>query len=202
LLVGCSKKLEDTPAYQAACEGPPLGTVERRNQAMEDGYDINRQYDCIDKQSFAAVKKQRAEWAAANTPEAKAKRTAELAEQRQRDAEQRLREAEAGNNTPAEALPTIVLRNVDVNTATEAEIAAVISIDAETAARIVAERDKRRFNDWNDLIARVTGLSAAQPAVAASICGLNVNGKSLDGAPPDAAMAASIYKKYQRYQKR
>jgi hypothetical protein len=49
---------------------------------------------------------------------------------------------------------------------------------------------------------RVIGLSAAQTAVYASICGLNVDGKSLDGAPPNAAMAASISKKYQQYQKK
>jgi len=35
----------------------------------------------------------------------------------------------------------------------------------------------------------------------ASVCGLNVNGKSLDGAPPDEQMAALIAKKYRARQR-
>jgi hypothetical protein len=178
-----------------------LRTAELRNKAMEDGYDINRQYDCIDKASFAAVTEQMAKWEAANTPEAIARRQAEFAEQRARDAEQRASKAAAEKGPAMEALQKIVLRDVDVNSATEAEIANVISVGPEVAAQIIRERDKRRFSDWADLVHRVVGLSAAQTAAHASICGLNVNGKSLDGAPPDATMAALIYRRYQRYQR-
>jgi DNA uptake protein ComE-like DNA-binding protein len=203
MVASCSKEMEESSAaYQAACQGPPLRTVELRNKAMEDGYGINRQYDCIDKASFVAVNEQRAQWEAANTPEAIAKREAEFAEQRARYAEQRAREAAAEESSTTEALPNVVLRNTDVNTATEADIANVISVGPEVAAQIIGERNKRRFNDWADLVNRVIGLSAAQTAVYASICGLNVDGKSLDGAPPNAAMAASISKKYQQYQKK
>ena len=203
MVASCSKEMEESSAaYQAACQGPPLRTVELRNKAMEDGYGINRQYDCIDKASFVAVNEQRAQWEAANTPEAIAKREAEFAEQRARYAEQRAREAAAEESSTTEALPNVVLRNTDVNTATEADIANVISVGPEVAAQIIGERNKRRFNDWADLVNRVIGLSAAQTAVYASICGLNVDGKSLDGAPPNAAMAASIFKKYQQYQKK
>ena len=203
MVASCSKKMEESSAaYQAACQGPPLRTVELRNKAMEDGYGINRQYDCIDKASFVAVNEQRAQWEAANTPEAIAKREAEFAEKRARYAEQRAREAAAEESSTTEALPNVVLRNTDVNTATEADIANVISVGPEVAAQIIGERNKRRFNDWADLVNRVIGLSAAQTAVYASICGLNVDGKSLDGAPPNAAMAASISKKYQQYQKK
>lgn len=203
MVASCSKKMEESSAaYQAACQGPPLRTVELRNKAMEDGYGINRQYDCIDKASFVAVNEQRAQWETANTPEAIAKREAEFAEKRARYAEQRAREAAAEESSTTEALPNVVLRNTDVNTATEADIANVISVGPEVAAQIIGERNKRRFNDWADLVNRVIGLSAAQTAVYASICGLNVDGKSLDGAPPNAAMAASISKKYQQYQKK
>jgi DNA uptake protein ComE-like DNA-binding protein len=203
MVASCSKKMEESSAaYQAACQSPPLRTVELRNKAMEDGYGINRQYDCIDKASFVAVNEQRAQWEAANTPEAIAKREAEFAEKRARYAEQRAREAAAEESSTTEALPNVVLRNTDVNTATEADIANVISVGPEVAAQIIGERNKRRFNDWADLVNRVIGLSAAQTAVYASICGLNVDGKSLDGAPPNAAMAASISKKYQQYQKK
>jgi hypothetical protein len=42
-------------------------------------------------------------------------------------------------------------------------------------------------------------LSAAQTVVFASICGLTVNGKSLDGFPPDGLQAAMIKKRYEAY---
>ena len=81
------------------------------------------------------------------------------------------------------------LRAVDANTATRAELAAIVSMSEEVAGQIVAARSERPFRDWADLVARVVGLSAAQPAAFASICGLTVNGESLLGAPPDALMA-------------
>lgn len=62
----------------AVCEGQPLRTVERRNQAMEDGFEINLRYDCITKQSAEVLAEQKAKWEAANTPEAKAARQAEF----------------------------------------------------------------------------------------------------------------------------
>ena len=201
MVASCSEKIEDSAAYQAACQGPPLRTVELRNMAMEDGYDINRQYNCIDKASFVAENERRAKWEAANTPEAIARRMAEFADLRARDVQQQARKATAEDTQTKEALPNIVLRDIDVNTATEEEIASVISISSATVAQIIEERNKRRFNDWADLVQRVIGLSAAQTAVYASICGLNVDGKSLEGAPPNAEIAASIYQKYQQHQK-
>ncbi len=198
MVAGCSKRIEESPAYQAACQGSPLRTVELRNKAMEDGYDINRQYNCIDKASYVAVAEARARWAAANTPEAIAKRRAEFEEQKALYAEQREREREAEASQATEVLPTIVLRDVDVNTATEEDIANVISVGHNVAAQIIEERDKRRFDDWADLVHRVVGLGAAQTAYYASVCGLNVDGRSLDGAPPDAAVAAAIFQRYQR----
>jgi hypothetical protein len=51
------------------------------------------------------------------------------------------------------------------------------------AAQVIAERNKRHFSDWADLVNRVTGLSSAQSAVLASSCGLSVDGKILYGAP-------------------
>jgi DNA uptake protein ComE-like DNA-binding protein len=44
-------------------------------------------------------------------------------------------------NLTIEPLPEIVLRDVDVNTATEADIANVISVGPKKAAEIIAERD-------------------------------------------------------------
>jgi len=191
---GCSQRVEETAEYKAACEGPPLYSVEKREQAMVDGYQINRMYDCIDKASYAAIAEQKAQWEATHTPEAIAKQQAEFAQQKALDDERRARETD----TKPELVP-VVLHPVDVNTATEASLAGVISIGPQTAAQIVAERNKRRFADWPDVANRVVALSAAQTALFASICGLTVNGKSLEGAPPDGAMAAMIQKKYSAY---
>jgi hypothetical protein len=204
LLTGCSRSIEKSPAYQAACHGPPLRSIEQINKAMEDGYLINRQYKCIDKASFSVVEQRKAEWEAANTPEAIARRKAEFAAQRERDIAERAersRQVAAEESLAAEPLLAIVLRDIDVNTASEADIASVITLNANVAAQIVEERNKRRFTDWADLGNRVVGLSAAQPAVYASICGLTVNGRSLEGAPPDPTMAAMLQRKYQQYKK-
>jgi acetyl esterase/lipase len=43
------------PSIDPACAGPRLGNVEARQKAMEEGYAINRDHDCIDKQSFAEI---------------------------------------------------------------------------------------------------------------------------------------------------
>lgn len=166
---------------------------------MEDGYLINRHYDCIDRASFAENERQQAEWKAANTPEAIARRDAELAAQRERDLAERSRQAAAEESKAAEPLPAIVLREIDVNTASETDIAGVITVGSDVATQIVEERNKRRFADWADLVERVVGLSAAQPAVYASICGLTVNGRSLEGAPPNPTMAAMLQRKYEQY---
>ena len=190
LVAGCSRPSEEsTAAYQAACHGAPLRDIELRNKAMEDGYYIHPRYHCIDKASFIEVNEQRAKWQAANTPEAIARRKAELAEEHARNPERWARDAAAQRSMP-EPPPAVVLRNIDVNTATEEEIANVISVGPEVAAQIIAERNERRFEGWADLASRVVGQSAAQTAVYASTSGLTVNGKSLDGAPPDAAVAA------------
>jgi pimeloyl-ACP methyl ester carboxylesterase len=45
-----------------ACAGPPLGTVEAREDAMEKGYQIDRRYDCIERQSFETVNAQQKAW--------------------------------------------------------------------------------------------------------------------------------------------
>jgi hypothetical protein len=63
-LVACSKASESEPGYEAACHGSPLKTTEHRNQAIEDGYIIDRRYDCINKASYVAVHNARAQGAA------------------------------------------------------------------------------------------------------------------------------------------
>lgn len=185
LLVACSPSIEDTPAYQQACEGAPLRTLERRSQALEDGYEINRQYDCISKASHIAVSEQQARWAAANTPEAIAKRAAER-EQMRIEELKRARVEEQATDTA----PMFVLKTLDANTASELDLANMPAVGPAAAQRIVSERQVRRFGDWADLVARVVELSAAQVVFSASACGLTVDGESFPGAPmvpPEAA---------------
>lgn len=49
-------------AGKAICAGPPLANIEARNDAMEKGYEIIRDYDCISKQSFDAINAQQVAW--------------------------------------------------------------------------------------------------------------------------------------------
>jgi DNA uptake protein ComE-like DNA-binding protein len=195
VVASCSKGVEESSAYQAACQGPPLRTIELRNKAMEDGYDINRQYDCIDKASFVAANGQKAVWEAANTPEAIAQRKAErekiVAEEKAR------RTTSVPRQEVTSPQESLALSHVDVNTATESELANVVSVGPVVAAQILEERKKGRFSNWADLVNRVIGLGSAQNAVFASVSGLNVDGQTLPGAPPDPVMAAKIYARYQ-----
>lgn len=194
LATGCSPH---SPGYLEACHGEPL-SLEEREQAMQEGYEIRPGYHCIDKASWAAVQAQKAAWAAANTPEAIARREAPQAAAQARVREEGAPQA-PGAVVPAAPLPApVILRAVEANTATEAELAAVITLDAGVAAQIVAARRERPFRDWADLVHRVVGLGAAQPAAFASICGLTVNGESLAGAEPDPQLAAQLRKRYRR----
>lgn len=196
LLTGCVQRVEETAEYKAACEGPPLGkNIVKRNQALEDGYLLNDRFDCIDKASYAAVKAEHAKYEAANTPEALAKEKAEFAEKRKRHEEELARKEEAEKNASVEAKSDFVFRIVEVNSGTEEELASLASIWPDTAAHIVAERKKGNFRDWSDLSSRVIGMSAAQSIAFASLSGLTVNGKSMEGAAPDAQAAAAYWKR-------
>lgn len=194
-VAGCVKSVEESAEYQAACQGRPLRTVEAREQAMQDGYEINQRYDCIGKESYAAMERRKAEYAAANTPEAIARRQ----EERERMiAEERARRAAEESRATVVPEPAFTLRYVDVNTATEAELAEVPSVGPAVAAQVVEERQKGRFDGWDDLVRRVVGLSQAQSVVYASVCGLTVDGQSFPDAPADPVVAAKFYARMHR----
>lgn len=184
VLAGCPGRIEDSSAFRAACHGDRLATTERRNAAMEDGYAINRQFDCIDKASYTEATEIRAREAAARTPEAIAQREAEQARE---NAERRAR-MEAAAEVPAsrEPVPPAPVARVEANTAPESVLAAMKDIGPEVAAQIVAARSERPFRDWADLVGRVIGLRATGPAVRASMGGLTVDGQALQGAGPPA----------------
>ena len=89
LPTGCGRGPESTAEYQAACEGPPLRTVEQRNKAALDGYRINERFGCIDKASYAAVAGAKAKRAAEKLSEDVAKRREEREEEREKERERR-----------------------------------------------------------------------------------------------------------------
>lgn len=74
----------------------------------------------------------------------------------------------------------------DVNKASEAELDAVRGIGPAMSKRILDERKKGNFKDWNDLVDRVKGVGPAN-AERFSKEGLTVNGEAFK---PAAATAA------------
>lgn len=72
---------------------------------------------------------------------------------------------------------------VDANKASEAELDGVKGIGPSLTSRILDERKKSPFKDWNDMIVRVKGLGEGNAARYSSE-GLTVNGASFkkDGA--------------------
>ena len=72
---------------------------------------------------------------------------------------------------------SLVFAAVDVNKATEAELDGVKGIGPSTTAKILAERKKSPFKDWNDLMARVKGIKPS------SATKLSTNGLTVEDAP-------------------
>ncbi len=64
---------------------------------------------------------------------------------------------------------------VEVNQATAAQLNSIKGIGPAISARIVKERAKGSFKDWNDFIARVHGIGKVSAAKYAAV-GLTVNG--------------------------
>ena len=70
---------------------------------------------------------------------------------------------------------------VDVNKATQAELEAVKGIGPVISAKILDERKKGAFKDWNDMVDRVKGVGEGN-AAKFSAEGLTVNGGGFKGA--------------------
>ena len=76
---------------------------------------------------------------------------------------------------------------VEVNSVDKAALDAVKGIGPQTAAAIVAERDKNgKFKDWDDFIKRVKGVGVNN-STTMSQAGLTVNGQAKPNAPAKAA---------------
>ena len=65
---------------------------------------------------------------------------------------------------------------MEVNTATEAELDSIRGIGPAMSQRILQERQRASFTDWNDLMQRVSGMGQKK-AAQFSNQGLTVNGK-------------------------
>jgi len=74
---------------------------------------------------------------------------------------------------------------VDVNKGTAADLDGVKGIGPAISSRIVDERKKGNFKDWNDFIERVKGVGEGN-AAKFSEAGLTVNGSAFKGAAPAA----------------
>jgi competence protein ComEA len=72
---------------------------------------------------------------------------------------------------------------VDVNKGTAADLDSVKGIGPSISSRIVDERKKGNFKDWNDFIERVKGVGEGN-AAKFSEAGLTVNGATFKGAAP------------------
>jgi competence protein ComEA len=88
----------------------------------------------------------------------------------------------------------LAFAQVDVNKADQPALNGVKGIGPAMSKRILDERKKGDFKDWNDLENRVKGMKEKK-AAKLSAAGLQVNGKSLPNAPmasgKDAAKATA-----------
>jgi len=82
---------------------------------------------------------------------------------------------------------------VDANKATQAELEAVKGIGPAIAGKILDERKKGDFKDWQDMVTRVKGVGENN-AAKFSTEGLTVNGAAFAGAPAKAVAPAAAKK--------
>jgi competence protein ComEA len=84
---------------------------------------------------------------------------------------------------------TLAWAQVDVNKADEAALDSIRGLGPAKTKAILEERKKGEFKDWADFEQRVKGVGE-KSAIRLSEAGLQVNGKSKDGAPAKAATTA------------
>ena len=74
---------------------------------------------------------------------------------------------------------------VDVNQASAADLDSIKGIGPAISTKILDERKKGNFKDWNDFISRVNGLGEKN-AAKFSAQGMTINGSAYSGAPAPA----------------
>ncbi|TXT35239.1 MAG: hypothetical protein FD135_5020 [Comamonadaceae bacterium] len=72
---------------------------------------------------------------------------------------------------------------LDLNKASEAELDSIKGIGPDTSGKILAERKKGNFKDWNDFITRVKGIGQKKSADFSKE-GVTVNGAAYQPAAP------------------
>ena len=77
---------------------------------------------------------------------------------------------------------------VDVNKASAAELDSIKGIGPSISTKILDERKKGNFKDWNDFVVRVKGIGKGN-AAKFSAEGMTVNGDAFKGAAPAAKKA-------------
>ena len=78
---------------------------------------------------------------------------------------------------------------VDVNKANAAELDSIKGIGPATSSRILDERKKGNFKDWNDFIQRIKGIGEGN-AAKFSAAGLNIDGTVFKTMAPTPATSA------------
>ena len=78
---------------------------------------------------------------------------------------------------------------VDANQASAAELDGIKGIGPAISGKILDERKKGMFKDWNDFISRVNGMGEKN-AAKFSAQGMTINGSAYSGAPAPAAKAS------------
>ena len=89
---------------------------------------------------------------------------------------------------------TMSFAAVDVNKATAAELDGVKGVGPSISSKILDERKKGNFKDWNDFITRVSGIGEGN-AAKFSAEGMTVNGAAFKGAAAAPAAAKAEEKK-------
>ena len=83
--------------------------------------------------------------------------------------------------TVAMLCAAVAFAAVDVNKATPAELDGIKGIGPSISTKIIDERKKGNFKDWNDFVERVKGVGEGN-AAKFSAEGLTVNGTTFKGA--------------------
>ena len=83
---------------------------------------------------------------------------------------------------------------VDVNQASAADLDSIKGIGPAISGKILDERKKGNFKDWNDFISRVNGMGEKN-AAKFSAQGLTINGSAYNGAAAPAPAAPMPAKK-------
>lgn len=77
---------------------------------------------------------------------------------------------------------SLCMAAVDLNKGTQSELESVKGIGPAMSGRILDERKKGTFKDWDDFMARVKGVKTAS-ATRFSAAGLTINGATYGGGP-------------------